>query len=233
MLLFSFVTSVTLPDTGANNVGTIIGVLLGSLVTLAIPAIIGSFFFIRFCLVMPAMVIENIGVFAALRRSWGLTRGHFWRTLGITLLFVVILLTVWAVIATPFSFVSAFVMTSLGTEAEVNTGMLVLNLVTSTVSSLIGFIILNMGLLISIFFYFDYRFRKEGLGLEFQQIAAQQATRTTTDRFDTSVDRQPNASDSTNDLIPGRHATGLQQPGPWSQGYQPPQSPPNPAGPYR
>src|SRR5699024_3185066 len=77
MLLFSFVTSVTLPDTGANNVGTIIGVLLGSLVTLAIPAIIGSFFFIRFCLVMPAMVIENIGVFAALRRSWGLTRGHF------------------------------------------------------------------------------------------------------------------------------------------------------------
>src|SRR5699024_5711282 len=124
-------------------------------------------------------------------------------------------------------------MTSLGTEAEVNTGMLVLNLVTSTVSSLIGFIILNMGLLISIFFYFDYRFRKEGLGLEFQQIAAQQATMTTTDRLDTSVDRHSNASDSTKDRRPVRHATGLHLPGPSLQCYQCPQSPPNQAGPNR
>lgn len=220
----------------SNNPSAVIAVILALMVAMAIPAIIGVFFIVRWCLVVPAIVIENIGVFAALRRSWHLTRGHFWRTLGIALLFGIILFTVSLVILTPLSFVSAFVLASLGTEAQLNTGMLLLNVVISAVSSLIGFIITNMGLLVTIFFYFDYRFRDEGLGLEFQQIAAQQATGSTTDRFDTSVDRQPDASDQTNDLIPGRHSAGLQQPGPygpWSQGYQSPQGPPNPAGPYR
>ena len=235
-LLVFFVVSGTVSNADSNNVGTIIGAILATMAVMAIPAVIGLFFMIRWYLVVPAMVVEDIGVFAALRRSWNLTRGHFWRTLGITLLFAVILGFVSAVIVTPISFISGFVMASMGTETQFNAGMLVLNVVITAISSLIGFIITNTSLLVAIFFYFDYRFRNEGLGLEFQQIAAQQATGTTTDRFDTSVDQQPGAGDHTNDLIPGRHSAGLQQPGPngpWSQGYQPPQGPPNPAGPYR
>lgn len=40
----------------------------------------------KFRCATPALVLEELGPFAALARSWRLTRGHFWRMLGITLL---------------------------------------------------------------------------------------------------------------------------------------------------
>ena len=189
------------------------------------------------------MVVEDIGIFAALRRSWGLTRGYFWRTLGITLLFALILGIVSAVITAPLSFISQFVLMSAGTEGELLGSMLIITLIITAVTSLVSFIVTNMGVLISIMFYYDYRFRKEGLGLSFQQLAAQHVSGSVADRFDTSGQQGPAAPDETNDLIPGRFipATATQPPqnNPYGQppqfggGYPPSQYPPysGPAGP--
>lgn len=256
LLVFLFV-AVMFAGGEPEGTAAIVMAILGVLAVFIVPVLIGLYFVIRWYLVVPAVVIENIGIFAGLRRSWRLTRGHFWRTLGITLLFWVILGIVSSVIASPLSFVTMFIYASVGTEGQLSTAMIITSLLVTAVSSLITFIVTNMGLLVAIFFYLDYRFRKEGLGLEFQQLAAQHASSSTTDRFDTSLDERPSSSDDDNNLIPGRYSTGLQQnaygqpgsnqqPGPYGQpgpypgayGSQPPypgpppqQGPPPPPGP--
>lgn len=226
LLVFGILFAGGEPESGAAIALGILGILAA----IFVPLLVGAYFGIRWYLVIPAMVIEDIGIFAGLRRSWHLTRGYFWRTLGIALLFGLILLIVSTIITSPLAFISGFILASAGTEGQLMTSMLLVNLVITAVSSLAGFIVTNMGLLISIFFYFDYRFRKEGLGLEFQHIAAHHAAGSPTDRFDTSLEEQPASNDEANDLIPGRHTVGL-QPGPYGQqpGHQPP---PNPPGPY-
>ena len=205
------------PESGAAIAATVFGVLAA----FAIPLLVGLYFAIRWHLVIPAIVIEDIGVFAALRRSWALTRGYFWRTLGIVLLFALILGIVSAIITSPLSFISGFILASAGTEAQLFGSMLVVNLLITAIASLAGFIVTNMGVLVSIFFYFDYRFRKEGLGLHFQQLASQHGPNTATDRFDTSMEQRPATHDDANDIIPGRYATPAAQPGPSGPASQP------------
>ena len=62
-------------------------------------AIIGLFFFIlwvsvRFLLVTPVIAAEDSGPLHILKRSWSLTKGHFWRILGFIILFVLGLLVI-------------------------------------------------------------------------------------------------------------------------------------------
>jgi hypothetical protein len=57
------------------------------LVLLLVP---GIFLAVKWSMTFPAIVAERAGPFAALRRSWELTRGHWWRTFG-TLLVVVLI----------------------------------------------------------------------------------------------------------------------------------------------
>lgn len=229
------------PQSGAG----VAAVVFGMLAAIFVPLLVGLFFAIRWYLVIPAMIVENLGIFAALRRSWRLTRGYFWRTLGIVLLFGLILGIVAAIITSPLGFISGFIVASAGTEAQLLGSMLIVNLFINAVSTLITFIVTNMALLISIFFYFDYRFRKEGLSLHFQQLATQRASGATTDRFDTSTEQTSRADDETDDFIPGRHATPTQSSQPMAPGQhnssgQPgypysTQEPPNPGqtGPYQ
>ena len=80
---------------------------------------------------------------------------------------------------------------SAGTEAQLTSSMLFINLLITAVTSLVSFVVTNMGVLISVHFYYDYRFRKEGLGLHLQQLAAQRGSQSNTDRFDTSGQHRP------------------------------------------
>lgn len=192
------------PDTGLAIGLTVLAMLLAFVA----PAVTAIFLTVRWHLVIPAIVVEDRGIFDGLRRSWQLTRGYFWRTLGIWLLFSLILGIVSAVITSPLVFISSFVLLSAGTEGELLGSMLVLNLLLNAIGSLVSFVVTNMGVLISIFFYYDYRFRKEGLGLHFQQIAAQVGGATPTDRFDTSGHTIGNTGDIAQDLIPGRQVPG-------------------------
>lgn len=225
------------PQSGAGVAATVLGVLAA----IFVPLLVSLFFAIRWYLVIPAMIVEDLGIFAALRRSWRLTRGYFWRTLGIALLFGLILGFVSLIITSPLSFISGFIVASAGTEAQLIGSILIVNLLINAVSTLITFIVTNMALLISVFFYFDYRFRKEGLGLHFQQLATQRAPGATTDRFDTSMEPAASADEETDDAIPGRHVTpdssgqamspGQHRP-PGQPGYPYPTQQPPYAGPH-
>ena len=211
------------PQSGAGVAATVAGVLLA----IFAPLVVALFFVIRWYLVIPTMVIEDVSIFAALRRSWRLTRGHFWRTLGIALLFALILGIVSAIITSPLSFISGFIVASAGTEAELFGSIMVVNLLINAIATLITFIVTNMAVLISIFFYFDYRFRKEGLGLHFQQLASQYSAGARSDRFDTSWEQPRGADDEADDTIPGRHVT----PAPSGAPYGPAQHSAGPHGP--
>jgi hypothetical protein len=57
------------------------------LVLLLVP---GIFLAVKWSMTFPAIVAERAGAFAAMRRSWELTQGHWWRTFG-TLLVVVLI----------------------------------------------------------------------------------------------------------------------------------------------
>lgn len=249
MVLF-IVLLVSIGISGADaESGAAIGLLiLGGLAAIFVPLLLMLYFAIRWHLVIPAIVVEDSSILTALRRSWRLTRGYFWRTLGIALLFGIILGIVSTIITSPLTFIASFVLMSAGTEAELMGSMMVVNLLITALVSLVSFIVTNMGVLISVFFYYDYRFRREGLGLAFQQHAAQRTDDTRPDRFDTSGNAQPATDDELNDLIPGRTTVPppAPQPGAYEQYGQPgqyrqqppypgqsapPPGPPQPPGP--
>lgn len=50
------------------------------MVVVAIPFVV--FFTTRWSLYMPAIIMENIGATDGLKRSWDMTKDHFWRVLG-------------------------------------------------------------------------------------------------------------------------------------------------------
>jgi hypothetical protein len=66
----------------------IVGVLtLGGLITLIIPGIILA---VGFSLVVPAIIIENLGAISSLSRSWGLVSNRWLKTLGLMLIITII-----------------------------------------------------------------------------------------------------------------------------------------------
>jgi hypothetical protein len=83
------------------------GVLLG-IVMVGAGVVLAVFLQVRvFQLAAPTLVLERVGVVAALRRSFALSRGQFWRLFGILLLTGVIVGVVGNVVGIPFSLVGA------------------------------------------------------------------------------------------------------------------------------
>lgn len=77
-------------------------------VTVPLGLVLLVWFWIRVCyLPVPALMIERTGVFAALRRSFRLTRRQFWRTFGIALLTTALTSVASQVLTVPFSLVGA------------------------------------------------------------------------------------------------------------------------------
>jgi hypothetical protein len=131
---------------------------------------------VRLALATPALVLEDLRVVAALRRSWSLTAGRFWRTLGI--LFVCNALA--AVVQYVLSFVLQVVAMVLGvgagsaldsSTAEVVAGLLLIG--GSVVGSLVGAMATQPFLAaVSALLYTDLRIRKEGFDLALARAVA-------------------------------------------------------------
>jgi len=67
--------------------------------------VLGVWGYVVLAFVPVVIVVERLGVFAAIRRSYRLVRGAFWRTLGILLLTAVITSIVAQLLGTPFAVV--------------------------------------------------------------------------------------------------------------------------------
>jgi len=112
----------------------------------------------------PALLLENLGVTAALRRSFRLVRGSFWRVFGISLLTAVIAYVVRQVFAVPFSLIG----TLLAEVADISglSGAFVQLLISDIGTILAGAVLYPFTAGAVALLYLDLRMRREGMDVE-------------------------------------------------------------------
>jgi membrane-anchored glycerophosphoryl diester phosphodiesterase (GDPDase) len=151
-----------------STVGTGQGFLVGVPLLLAAVVLL-VFVQVRFFqLAAPALVLERIGVFAALRRAARLSRRQWWRLFAITLLTTVLVGLVGQVLGIPFALVGG-----IGSVALSGTGGGLLLVFSSYLSQIVvGALTTPFTSAVVALQYVDQRIRKEGLDV--QLIAASQ-----------------------------------------------------------
>lgn len=123
--------------------------LLGGLILLIIPVFL---FYVRFAFAPATVVVEDVRGRAALRRSWRLAKGHFWRLFGTLVLASIIANIVGGIASIPFTLGAQFIGPSAWPLVALG-------------SSLAGIITRPFALIIVVLLYFDLRIRREGFDL--------------------------------------------------------------------
>lgn len=144
-------------------------VVLLVLVTLAAAVLFALVYLGRLGLAAVVLVLDGrfpdgdgraLGVFATIGRTWRLTRGHLWRTLGVLLLVQLIANVAAQLVQTPLSLIGLPLGVS-GTAAHV--GIPILSALTSVVSLVVVLPFTAAGTTLT---YLDLRMRREGVDLE-------------------------------------------------------------------
>ncbi len=139
--------------------------LLGGLALL----LVGVWVAVRTLLVTPALMLEGKGFWRTITRAWRLTRGSFWRLLGIYLLVQVLMYFLTQVVVTPFTLIATFVgaggeILSFSYLAIVSVGQIIALTATTTYTAAVVALL-----------YIDVRMRREGLDIELGRAAAADA----------------------------------------------------------
>lgn len=146
--------------------GAIIAVFV-SLIALPAAIVLGVFLYTKLSLVSSAIVLDRLSVFKAIGRSWGLTRGYFWKTLGSQFIVSMILSVVSQIVTIPLTFILALLMGMLaptgGSFESAMTVVLVFYVLLSLFSAALSAIITVAQSATSGLVYLDIRMRKEGL----------------------------------------------------------------------
>jgi len=127
---------------------------------------------IRLSLAAPALMLEKQGVIAAVRRSWRLVRGSWWRIFGITLLvrLVVILIALFAVV--PFTFAAMMAGGAVAGEAAESDGGALAGIILIAVgTTLVEAITIPITAAATVLLYVDQRIRREALDIELARAA--------------------------------------------------------------
>ncbi len=146
-----------------GTVALIIALVLS--VFLALAAVV--FVQIRFSLASSAVTLERLGPVAALKRSWALTAGQFWRIFGITILVNLLVGIVVAIITMPVSIMVSLSASS--SSGDLGMGALVVMEAASLLATAltVPFTASVTGLL-----YIDQRIRREALDVRLMAEAA-------------------------------------------------------------
>lgn len=165
-----------------GNEGIAVAVVL-FLVSYAGVAVLTAWLGTRLSLVPSSIMIERLPLRQAMRRSWSLTIGYFWKTFGIQLLVGFIVGVVSQVVSLPLSFIAPIGMTLLNPTGD-NTGLIVTLIIVTALTLLIALVFGAITAIIqsatAALIYLDLRMRKEGLDLELTRfVEARQAGDTT------------------------------------------------------
>ncbi len=131
----------------------------------------------KLALVPSIIVLERLGIGPSMRRSWRLTTGYFWKTLGVILLIGLIVYFVTQIITTPIALIGGFAgvlinPTGLGASTsdpsigQVFASELGINVVSTVASAVIGAVMAVVQSSAVALIYLDLRMRKEGLDLQ-------------------------------------------------------------------
>lgn len=149
--------------------GIALGIVLFLVLGLGVVALAG-WLSTKLLFVPAAIVLERRSVASAVRRSWTLVVGWFWRTFGIMLLVVVMLSIASSIVSAPvnllFTF-GGFLVAPTGGDPTVFLVVTIVGyVVTFLVTSIIGALTLVIQSATSSLLYLDLRMRTEGLDLE-------------------------------------------------------------------
>lgn len=138
--------------------------VIGVFLTLAVAVVGGVWLFTRVLLVPPALAVEGGGFWATVARAWRLTRGTFWRVLGIYLLTSIILGFIGQIASIPVGLLlSVFLVQANDVGLAISYG------VTYVITG--GMSVLFLGGVTALL-YIDTRMRREGLDVQLQAAAA-------------------------------------------------------------
>jgi len=149
-------------------VGGIILLLVGILGLIVVTVWIAT----MLAFVPASIVIERLPIGAAVRRSWRLVRGAFWRILGTLLLITVMVNIAVSVVTTPIQLVATFAAPLVNPAGQIETDLTVffaLNLVVIGITAVVGAIGAVLTTAATSLLYIDRRMRTEGLDLELQR----------------------------------------------------------------
>ncbi|MFF2273335.1 hypothetical protein ACFVTX_13720 [Agromyces sp. NPDC058136] len=137
--------------------------------------VVGAWLTTKLAIVPSIIVLEHAGIGEAVRRSWRLTNGYFWRTLGTLLLVGLILNVAGQVVVQPVSLIGTILAaivdpTGEGAAIGITIATTVLSLV---LSLLIGAITAVVQSALVAVIYIDLRMRTEGLDLELTRYVEQ------------------------------------------------------------
>jgi hypothetical protein len=131
----------------------------------------------RLFLVTPVLVLEGSGIFAAIARSWRLTRGRFWRTLATWLVIMVGFYIITQIVGVPLNLFSGMFVGVLSPTGDPDVtafiGIFLLGLVLQILTLLIQSIALVVNATAACLVYVDARMRTEGLDLDLQSYVDQ------------------------------------------------------------
>ncbi len=144
-------------------VGLLVG-LLGAVLVIA-PAV---WIWIRLYFAMPMVVLERVGPFQAMARSWRLSRGSWWRTLGYWLLTGLIVMVVQMILSAPVSMVTGVIGV---TAPDAAWPMVLAGAITYLLTVLIYAVTQPFVAGVNTLLYVDLRMRREGLDLKLHQAA--------------------------------------------------------------
>jgi hypothetical protein len=139
------------------------GIPLGVLAGIA-GVVLGLYFYVKFWLAAPALVLEKQPIVKALRRSSRLVKASWWRVFGILLLTAILVGIIGQVLQAPFSLLSYG--TSLFDTTEIEEPSF-LELTAASVGVLVAqAVTLPFQAGVTALLYMDQRMRKEGLDIE-------------------------------------------------------------------
>ncbi|WP_166879243.1 glycerophosphoryl diester phosphodiesterase membrane domain-containing protein [Salinibacterium sp. ZJ450] len=141
--------------------------------------VLGAWLSTKLAMVPSALMIERLSLRDAMARSWSLTNGYFWRTLGILLLVNVILSVAGQIVSAPLSIVFSLAIPLLTIGGDPTTAIIAA-VVTYVLLIAVTLVITAITLVVSAattgLLYLDLRIRKEGLDLELTRfVEARQA----------------------------------------------------------
>jgi hypothetical protein len=188
LVVYAIVIAILIAIGTAGGVGGIIAaVVLGFVLFLGL-AVLSVWVSTKLSLVPSILMLERLSISGAIRRSWGLTNGFFWKTLGIELLVNFIISTALQIISIPVSLIVGFAATLFNPNGD-QTAAIVTIVISYLVLGIVTIVIGSIGLIVEsavvTLIYLDIRMRREGLDLDLLRFveARQAGTQNLADPF--------------------------------------------------
>lgn len=124
--------------------------------------------YIKLMVAPAAVVVEELGALAGIRRSWELTRNSWWRLLGITLVVGIMAGIIAQIVTIPVSLLSGFytsVVSPHGGAEQAITVAVVAGVATAIVGAMVGAVGFAFQTSVMALLYLDLRMRRDGLDI--------------------------------------------------------------------